>query len=235
LKGGSTFKLHYFPEIPVDFPEQNSQRATSQSCFQRLYFTNADDTPSNLSDDSLEGNKYYKGRNTKIKAIEAQAYLRGFNRGEKVGFDMSQKMIESISNTLRNVAAEISKLREQIYIDTEKEMVELALAIAKKIVCHEVKISKNTVIDVARKALKKIEDHDKIKIKVSPADLEYIEKAKILDSNLADNIEGMTFEAEETISNGGCVIEMDTGAIDARIEKQFQAVEAALRAAFKKS
>ena len=144
-------------------------------------------------------------------------------------------MIESVSNNLRKVASEISKLRKQIYIDTEKEIVELVLAIAKKIVCHEVKISKNTVLDVAKKALKKVEDHDKIRIKVSPADYEYIEKAKILNANIIDNIENVTFEAEDTIASGGCVIEMDTGAIDARIEKQYQAIEEALQAEFKKS
>ncbi|MCK5205137.1 MAG: hypothetical protein KAR15_14740 [Desulfobacterales bacterium] len=42
----------------------------------------------------------------------------------------------------------------------------------------------------------------------------------------------MRFEAEDSIQSGGCLIETDMGDIDARIEKQFQAIEESFQIEF---
>jgi flagellar biosynthesis/type III secretory pathway protein FliH len=227
----NAFRLHYFPEIPADFSVRKRSQPKGESAFNRIGFENANETLSGLDDDSLAGDKNCPAdSNQKIEEIEAQAYLRGFNKGEKAGFKTGQEKIESVFKNLQNVVSEVMKLRKQIFIDSEREIVELALAIARRIICHEVTLNKTTVIDVTQEALKRVEDHEKIKIRMKPEDLECFENA---DSNPICNNENVTFEAEETISSGGCVIETDGGAFDARIEKQLQAVEGALRAAYK--
>ena len=227
----NAFRLHYFPEIPVDFSTRDPSQPRGQSAFNRIDFENTNETLSDLADDSAAGDKNHPaGCNRKVEEIEAQAYLKGFKRGEKAGFKSGQEKVESVFNKLQHVVSELVKLRKQIFIDSEKEIVELALAIARRIVCHEVKLDKLTIINVTREALKRVEDHEKITIRVKPEDLECFEN---VDSNPICNNENVTVEAEETISSGGCVIETDAGAFDARIEKQLQAVEGALRAAYK--
>ena len=52
---------------------------------------------------------------------------------------------------------------------------------------------------------------------------------------MIENIDNVTLEAAENIQNGGCIIETDLGEIDARIEKQLQAVEESFRTAIAKS
>jgi flagellar assembly protein FliH len=47
-------------------------------------------------------------------------------------------------------------------------------------------------------------------------------------------VNNVTFEAEDSVQSGGCVIETDLGEIDARIEKQIQAVEESFRRAMEK-
>ncbi len=228
----NAFRLHYFPEIPVDFSVQNQSQPKGERAFNRIDFDTTPGTFSQLADDPLTGdNNRPDGSHPKIEEIEAQAYSRGFNKGEKAGFKTGQEKIESVFNNLHRLVSELAKLRKQIFIDSEREIVELALAIARRIICHEVTLNKNTVIDVTREALKEIEDHEKIKIRLKPEDLECFENA---DSNPICNNENVTFEAEEKISSGGCVVETDAGAFDARIEKQLQAVEEALRAAYKR-
>ena len=104
-------------------------------------------------------------------------------------------------------------------------MVELALAIAQKVICREIATDKETVVCVAKEALAKVDDPGKIKIKMNPSDLQFINETKYQLSNLIADVNNVTFEAEESIQSGGCVIETDLGEIDARIEKQLQAVE----------
>ena len=229
----TAFRLHYFPEIPVEISENNRSQAKGESAFHRLDFEKTDETLSDLADDlSAEDKNYATGGNRKIEEVEGQAYLRGFNKGEKAGFKTGKEKIESVFNNLQNVVSELAKLRKQIFNDSEQEIVKLALAIARKIVCHEIKLNKDTVIDVTREALKRVEAHEKIKIRMKPDDLECFEN---LDPNQICNNENVTFEAEETISSGGCIVETDAGDFDARIEKQLQAIEKALRSAYKNS
>jgi len=98
----NAFRLHYFPEIPVDFSTRNRSQPTGESAFNRIDFENTNKTLADLTDDSLAGDKNYPaGSNQKIEEIEAQAYLRGFNKGEKAGFKTGQEKLELLSAVLR--------------------------------------------------------------------------------------------------------------------------------------
>ena len=129
---------------------------------------------------------------------------------------------------------QVKNLREETYQSVEKEVVELALAIARQVICREVTMDREIVVCVAREALAKVGDSGIIKIKMSTADLQFINETRHQLSSLISNIDDVTLEAEESIQSGGCIIETDLGEIDARIEKQLQAVEESFRAATEK-
>jgi len=133
------------------------------------------------------------------------------------------------------VLEQFRNIRQEAYQRIEKEVVELALAIAKQVICREISLDREIVVCVAREALTKVDDPGKIKIKMSPSDLQFINETKYQLSNLIENIDNVTLEAEDSIQNGGCIIESDLGEIDARIEKQLQAVEESFRSVMEKS
>jgi flagellar assembly protein FliH len=70
---------------------------------------------------------------------------------------------------------------------------------------------------------------------MSPSDLQFIKETHSQLSNMIENIDNVTLEAAENIQSGGCIIETDLGEIDARIEKQLQAVEESFRTAMEKT
>jgi len=102
---------------------------------------------------------------------------------------------------------------------------DLALAVAGKIVCNEVSANKEIILKVIKRAFSKVVDHDKIVIRISPSDLKIVEDSKSQFLEFVDNIERITIEEDKTIQDGGCVIETNLGEIDARIGKQLQAIE----------
>lgn len=120
-------------------------------------------------------------------------------------------------------------MRKEIYLYAEKMTVNLALAIAKKVVCHEIATNNEVVLNVVKEAVKKVVDHGRIIIKINPSDLQFIKNSDHGFLNFVDNIKNITFEEDEAISDGGCIIETDFGNIDARIEKQFQVVDEAFK------
>ena len=109
----------------------------------------------------------------------------------------------------------------------------MALAISRKIVCHEITSNKEIILGIVKAAIKKTVDHEEIKIRISPSDLQVLKNARVELSNLVDNIQGVTIEEDETILHGGCVIETASGEIDARIDKQLEAVEEAFMSELK--
>ena len=137
--------------------------------------------------------------------------------------------------SLQEALLKINNIRNETYRQIEKEVVELALSIARQVICQEITIDREIVVCVAREALAKVEDPGRVKIKMSPSDLQFINETQSQLSNLIENIDNVTLEATESIQSGGCIIETDFGEIDARIEKQLQVVEESFRTALEKT
>ena len=150
-------------------------------------------------------------------------------KGEKAGNESERKKLQSIFDTFDKGITELGKLREELYLNAERGAVELALAIAEKVVSHEVSINKETLLGVLKGALEKVIDQEKIKIRINKLDLQFISESGYQISGLTDNIKDVIIEGDDTISRGSCVIETGFGSIDARIESQLQAVGDLLR------
>ena len=96
---------------------------------------------------------------------------------------------------------------------------------ALKIVCNEISVNRDTVVNVVKGAVKKVEDNEKVKVKLSRKDFEFIKNEKPAIIDKITNIENAGFIMDESVCDGGCIIETESGDIDSRIEKQFQAIE----------
>jgi flagellar assembly protein FliH len=227
-----SFRLHYFPDIPVEEPPDTECGQSSASGFERIHFKNMNSTCSDgaQAPDSTETPEEKKGRS--IDEIKSSAFQQGFSEGEKAGFEAGTKRVDPLINSFNQGLEQLKNIRREIHQKIEKEVAQLALSIAKKIVCHEVKTTEETVVCVAREALSRVENPGKIKVKLNPADLQFIQATKSQLSHFLDDVENIRFEAEDSIQSGGCLIETDMGDIDARIEKQFQAIEESFQIEF---
>jgi len=229
------FELHYFPEIPVTPPSKRMGRVEQDSNFQPVSFEGEGELFADLSEHSVMNWKLSGDSKKSIMELKGRAYAQGFTEGEKVGEDSERKNLKSILDTLGQVVRQLDEIRNEIYRYSEKEVVSLAMGIATKIVRHEATINKNVILNVLKQALKKTVDYDKIKIRVNPSDLQFLKTQHHQFSHLIDNMESIVFEEDEAILTGGCLIETNSGDIDARIDKQLEAVEEAFKCEFAKT
>ena len=232
------FRLHYFPDIPVDDPDNVRVCEPLEDKFHRVQYddeSNCTDSLSHYDNPETRSGK----RSSAVDQFEVQAYQKGVSdgiekgakEGETAGFEQATKKLEPLLDGLRQALMQLGNLRQDTYRLIEQEVVELALAIARKVICREIEVDKEVVVCVAREALSKIEDPGNVKIKMNPSDLQFINETKYQLSELIGNIDNVTIEPGENIRSGGCVIETNLGEIDARIEQQLQAVEESFRAA----
>ena len=235
LDNRNILKMHYFPEIPI-VPSSGKGRGVGQgSTFQPVGFAKDVGSYENLLDQSSRSRKLAGDPDNKASEPQRQAYVQGYTEGKKIGIETEKTKLESALNTLHQIAMELKEIRTELYRNAEKETVNLALAIAAKIVRYEVAINKNVVVSIVKEALKKLVDYDRVIIRVNPSDYQFLKTQKHQFSDLVDNKEKMTFEEDETILSGGCLIETSLGDIDARIEKQLETVEEALRSEFQRT
>ena len=237
-------RLHCFPNIPADESEGDQHCLPNNKNFRRVQYDSLGKNNSgkvSRSDDDRTCD--IKNGSITTAQLNEQAYQRGFIDGREKGMldaenqwhALSEKKIEPVLISLQEGLFQLKNIRKETYQEIEKEVVELALAIARQVICQEVALNPDIVVCVAREALAKVEDPGRVKIKMSPSDLKFIKETRSQLNEIIENIDNVTLEAEENIQIGGCIIETDLGEIDARIERQLQAVEESFRTAMDKS
>ena len=149
----------------------------------------------------------------------------GFERGQEEGFaqgrDEGQRLVDRIHKMLDAVMLR----REEILQDTESQIVELVILMARKVVKILSENQKNVVMANVLAALKKVKTRGNVTLRVN------LEDVKLTTANVdefikhVENVKGITVLEDTTVDRGGCVVETDFGAIDARIQSQLSELE----------
>lgn len=157
-----------------------------------------------------------------------KGYEEGFLKGEKEGkekyllFEKKiqaeyQEKIKSIESFLKNLETEI----KQLVIHLDKEVLNLTLKIAQKILFKEVSHNSEVTLKVIKEALTYLAEGIEIIIKVNPEEWTYLKEVLAQTSSPSQKIK---LVPDENISKGGVFIETAVGVIDATLEKRWERV-----------
>ncbi|MCP5492145.1 MAG: HrpE/YscL family type III secretion apparatus protein [Chlamydiales bacterium] len=111
--------------------------------------------------------------------------------------------------------------------ETQRQVLSIALKAAKKIVNKELEVNPNVIVDIVSGALRPVTQYRHIKIYIHKDDKERIEKEKDRVRQQLDHVETFSIIERDDIEKGGCIIETEAGIIDASLENQWRALEAA--------
>lgn len=104
-----------------------------------------------------------------IEEIEREAYERGFEAGERAGFAMGEEKARVVLERINNLLMDLTSLRQRILNELQVQMIELATSIAKKIVLQELKTDPETIINMTKEAIIRIERTGPVTIKINPS------------------------------------------------------------------
>lgn len=155
------------------------------------------------------------------KKIKEKANREGFSQGKAEGLKVAQERAQGLIKEIQTYMERLKDLEENLRKESEQVVVDLALAIAQKIIIREIMTDQGTIAHIARAALGKIPFSPHIKIRVNPSDWEYISKNPIGTGEYKD----IAIEPDNTINPGGCYLETEFGDIDARWEEQLNEIE----------
>jgi flagellar assembly protein FliH len=177
----------------------------------------------------LEVERMIKEAEMKVAEIEHEAYQRGYDAGREVGFKKGQGEVRRLIDRLGTIVGKAIDIREDIIQASEKQMVEMILIIARKVIKDEIVERKEIVLNNIREALKRIKDRDRVDIRVNFSDLEITTAHKDELIKLMESLRKVNIYEDSRVDRGGVIIETDVGAIDARISTQLKEIEEAIR------
>lgn len=114
-----------------------------------------------------------------------------------------------------------------IRMDLQKQILPLALKAAKKIVGEQLNLHPETIVEIVIQTLAPVLQNHRITIYVNKVDKEILETQKPKIKSILEHVQVLTIQERNDISQGGCIIETESGIINASIENQWRALESA--------
>lgn len=162
--------------------------------------------------------------NARLAALERDAFSKGFAQGERAGGEAAAQRAEAMLRRLTETLEELTTLRQQMIHETERQMVQLALAIARRVVHREVSIDQDLLIAMARVALDRLGESAQVTVRLSPEDFEAT--AAVRSAQWTGT--HVTVVADARVGRGGCRVESEFGAMDAGVDGQIHEIARAL-------
>ncbi len=159
-----------------------------------------------------------------LDELEREAFAKGFAQGERSGQEAADQRGEAMLRRLTETLQELTQLRSQMIHQTERQMVELAVAVARRVVHREVSLDPDLLVAMARVALERLGDAARITVRLNPDDYQSTGAARVAQLT-ASNV---TVVADGRIPRGGCRVESEMGILDAGIDAQIQEIAQAL-------
>jgi flagellar assembly protein FliH len=169
--------------------------------------------------------------------IKEKAQKNGYDEGYEKGYydglakaktEVEQKFSALITN-LQSIVQSALEEKNKIINSTEDDIVNLSTQIAKKIINNEITTNKQSIINLTKEAIKKLEDKEKIIIYTHPSDLELIKSHREEFKELVDTIDSLHIIPDELLEPGECRLESKSEIIDTDINYQLGEINKKLR------
>jgi flagellar assembly protein FliH len=157
-------------------------------------------------------------------ALEKEIFAKGFAQGEKQGAAAAQQQNAALAKQLATTLEDLMRVRAEMIRHTEKQMVQLALAVARRIVHHDVAHNPETLIAMMRVALERLSDAAKVTVRLHPADHQSVTASMKGGPSNGQ----VTLVGDPRVARGGCRVESEYGDIDAGVDAQIQEIARAL-------
>ncbi len=142
--------------------------------------------------------------------------------GYKNGLSQAQDVVEELKTSLESFLG----AKEAVYEEVSGHIIEIALAVAKKIIKKEVEASNEVLKAVLGEVLDELNESDeKVTVKVNPEDVEFA-RASLPEILSEKGISAkINVAADELIQKGSCTLAASNGVVDANFSTQLAIIQ----------
>lgn len=199
------------------------KRQTDQA---QIIKTNAENDAEKIKKDAeAEAQRIIEEAQAERDRIIADSKKQGYDTGYEAGYQDGNKEAERLVERMHTVLDAVMARREEILSETEYQIVELVVLMARKVVKIISENQKTVIMNNVLQALKKVKGRGDVTIRVNLADVKLTTEHVNDFIQRVEAVKGITVMEDTTVEKGGCIVETDFGAIDARISSQLTELE----------
>ena len=153
--------------------------------------------------------------------LQAEAYKEAFEQGLAEGREAGRAEVRAQVERLAGMFYDLAKPFEELDAEVERELLTLAMALARQIVRRELKADPTQIIGIIREAISALPVAARdVRVHLHPED------AAVVRQNLAPTESERAWQLVEdpVMARGGCQITTATSRIDARLETRLGAI-----------
>ncbi len=165
----------------------------------------------------------------KAEEIIAAARKKALDEGRDEGFKTGEEEVKRLIQRLHEIQNSAIDERRKILDSTERQLIDLVLLIARKVVKVISETEKKVVVDNVKEALKKVKGETEVTIRINSMDMELTSKHKKEFIAAVESLKQVRVEEDSRVAPGGCIITTAFGDIDARIQSQLHIIEENIR------
>ena len=159
------------------------------------------------------------------QAIIAKAESGGYEQGRQDGYEDGKKEVDRLVERIHKIIESVQAKRQEILDGTEQQIVDLVVLMTRKVVKIMSDNQKSVIMANVVQALKKVKGRGDVTLRVNLADVQLTTEHIQDFISRVEAIKGITVMEDSTVESGGCIVETDFGAIDARISSQLTELE----------
>jgi len=152
--------------------------------------------------------------------VRREAYKEGLEKAAREVEALMARAQAEIDRTLEEARRQHSAMMDNL----EPRIFKLALEVAEKILGYELDHNDNAFLSMLKQALGSVKSDDHVKLRVNPS--EYVRFFKSREVTLHTQNGSLKAEVinDPTVGFGGCLIETESGAIDAGVDAQLDQI-----------
>jgi flagellar assembly protein FliH len=162
--------------------------------------------------------------------IHELARIEGHEEGRAQGHADGVAETHAAAQALHEALAALARATDELAQAVERDAVQLALALAAKIVAGTIEVEPERVLDTVAGALRRIADRRRIAVLVDPADLEVVSGALGELQTRAGGIELCEIQADRRVGRGGAIVRTVESEVDATVATQLERAREVIRA-----
>jgi len=145
-----------------------------------------------------------------------------YQRGLQDGKNLAERGLLNVFKSMRTASEELQQLREKVLRDSEDDLLALTIAVARRVIHHEISQNRQLVTQVIRAALRNLNDKDQLIVRVHPDDQALLTSSQ--DQTLRQELAALNcmLKADATLLPGSCLVETALGTVDASFEGQLE-------------
>lgn len=159
--------------------------------------------------------------------IREEAKNTGYQEGIKQAEEQMLIHWEKTKKDTEKMIEDAHKLKSDIIHSCEGDIVQLVIAVSRKVIATEITINPSLIVDVVRQAMNLLDQPEYMTVYVNPEDFQALLDAIELDELAEPGNRQVKIDAkaDHRISQCGCIIESDAGSVNAQIESRMEKIE----------